>query len=467
VRGWINYSDAFIPLALLHLGNSQNLLWIFTINFILSVALIYGLLLCIILSSGSLTVNPFVGAAVCLILLPLCGASGLPYIPLLGLWLVYAAVLHWRSGQAKGKRNALLILSLTLTSWVIFTLYWYGYTKPAHHPSSSSVAALLRTSLEFISMSLGPATLTLWPYAAFAVLAFLVSGAAGAILMLRSRPEKRVAILGLLLFLGACIALALGIGWGRAFRGALWERYATLAAPVLFCVYFIWVLCKRPTPAQLGQMSLFTLFCMLFPINTLDGIDWAARHRQRMEAFRNDLEAGVPAPLLAEEHPDVCPVVPNELPVPPFITNGMHLLHESGFPPFKHLNETDYEAVPFTSPPIVVSQMTWDKAEGIATGPDPSLVFALPSARYVYAVRLKYSLSNPRGVPATLRVFWKDDEQDFSTSERNLTMTVETGPEEQTVLIGVNGLIRQFRIDPGAKPGFFRVAQIELVMRPS
>src|SRR5262249_43867337 len=76
LRGRMNYTDAFFPLALLNFGNHFNLFIGWQIQFIGSVVLAGVLLLIIVRNRERLTTGTVALAGVCLMLLPLFGANG-------------------------------------------------------------------------------------------------------------------------------------------------------------------------------------------------------------------------------------------------------------------------------------------------------------------------------------------------------------------------------------------------------
>src|SRR5690349_12683202 len=99
--GRTSLADAFFPLLLLHLGQWDNLLWAWQIQFVLPTVLVCTVLLAILAHpssppSGALAV----GAVLAVASLPLAGANGLVLAPPLAAWLVYAWWVSRRSGAA-------------------------------------------------------------------------------------------------------------------------------------------------------------------------------------------------------------------------------------------------------------------------------------------------------------------------------------------------------------------------------
>jgi hypothetical protein len=86
-RGYTLAFDALFPLVLLHLGQPQNLLWAFQLGFITGTLLVALLLALMVLGPTAGGSTRLVGIAVLTLLLPLCGANALAFVPGLALWL--------------------------------------------------------------------------------------------------------------------------------------------------------------------------------------------------------------------------------------------------------------------------------------------------------------------------------------------------------------------------------------------
>jgi hypothetical protein len=301
LRGRTSYTDAFFPLILLNWGHWDNILWAWQIQFISSTVLTGAFLLIIVLSGARLLWPGICLAGTCLVLLPVCGANGLAFVPALSLWLVYAGVLSWlcRCGVA-GKRDALLAWAFAVAAVLILYLSFVGYEKPAHHPQGNGIRDTLVMATRFLAASLGPESgLSWWPYSGYGVVGLLLAGAAILALIWLRRPDQRLRAAGLLCFLGGMACLALGIGWGRQ---EIYSRYVTLAAPALCCAYFVAGLYGGRALGLLVQGSLFVLLVVALPFNFQDGVIWGGKRHEALEAFLQDVRAGKPLYAVAERH---------------------------------------------------------------------------------------------------------------------------------------------------------------------
>jgi hypothetical protein len=311
LRGWTSFSDSFFPLAFLNFGQSGNFLWWWVFNHILAPVLACCLLLIILLRGNQLTPRYGILTGACLVLLSLSGPGGLPYVVTLAIWLGYRGGLYWRSpSELYGKRDCLLVIGLTLVAVLLVGLYFVGYTKALGVAAviglpEVSLKTSLETSIQVLSISLGPAVKPYWRLAGSVVLTLLLFSAAVLIIALIKEHRERLRALGLLLFIGATGSLVLIVGWARAGLGeeyALSGIYLNMALPALCCAYFIWIIYGKPGISNLVQMCLFTGMCLFFLPNLAIGLGVGRYFSTSRQAFEQDMRAGVPPFILAERH---------------------------------------------------------------------------------------------------------------------------------------------------------------------
>ena len=311
LRGWTTFSDSFFPLAFLNFGQGINFLWWWVFNHILDPLLACCLLLIILLRGKQLTLRYAILAGTCLVLLSLSGPGGLPYVLALAIWLGYRGGLYWRSSsELHGKRDCLLVMGLALLAVLLVGLYFVGYNKAlgiaaVFGPAEVSLKTSLETSVQVLSISLGPAVKPYWRLAGLGVLALLLLSVAVLIVALLKEPRERLRALGLLLFIGATGSLVLIVGWARAGLGeeyVLSGVYLNMALPALCCAYFIWIVYGKPGISTLVQMCLFTGMCLFFLPNLASGLGVGRYFSSLRQAFEQDMRAGVPPFILAERH---------------------------------------------------------------------------------------------------------------------------------------------------------------------
>jgi hypothetical protein len=455
LRGRMSYSDALFPLAVLHWGDWENLLWWWQFNFIMPMTLVGGLLLIIVRNRTSLTRGTGVLAGICLVLLPLCGPSGLAFVPALAVWLGYAGILRWRSPGPLDRSTSLLLWSLVSIALLLVPLYFVGLESTVPHPPLifSSFWPVFTTWIRLLSMSFGPAVAPLWKFFGLGMLGLLLSSAILLLAVWRKQPGERFRVLGLLSFMSGAVCLALGTAWGRAELDAgeaFKSHYVIIMIPLLYSVYFIWGVYKASTSGRLVQTCLFILICILTLPNMRIGLDAARYHADQMKAFERDMESGIPPDALSQRYcRSVCWEDPetSQEDKARFVA-WMRLLHQAGIGQFRSLKDAppSFREIPFLEKPIVASQLTTSKdGVGHALGRDAFLAFTLEKPRLVYGIRLKYSYKNA-GIPQELHVSWKNGDRNDVGSVRSLSLQLKTEPKEGTVTVWVYDTIDQFYV---------------------
>jgi len=330
-RGMLDYTDALFPFALLHFGHAGNWLWSFQVQFVAG-----AVLTCIILLALAPTGRPLSFKAkgvigLVTVLLPLCGANSLaPALPLTA-WLAYAGIASLRQGEGRGRRDGLLLLALAVVVWLTMAAYFAGYEASETHPPSASLQATLVTSLEFLSMSLGPSGASMWPGSALLV---ILTGVCAAGCLLRTEwrfPEERTRSTGLLAVLGGIVCVAMAVGYGRSGLGegiGLHIRYTVLAAPLLCCCYLAAMNCVSVRLSRFFQVCLFTLACSVSWANVDKGLEFAQNVRHRVRDFERDAWEGLPSSELASRHRGL--LYPRE----EILAERLEMLREAGWWPF-------------------------------------------------------------------------------------------------------------------------------------
>jgi hypothetical protein len=326
-------ADAFFPLLLLHLGQWDNLLWAWQIQFVLPTVLVSAVLLVILSTPSSPPSGAVaVGAALAVMALPLAGANGLVLAPALAAWLVYA----WWAGRHGASTRAAVGATGGIAALVLCGVYFIGYQPSPWNGASPGLGATLATTAKFVIYGLGPAAAKAW--VAFGILcaAVVLVSLVALLRALRGQQQERIRVVGLLAFFAACGILAAALGWGRAGRvaelGRMSPRYALLAAPLLCGAYFTLLLYASPGLRRLGPAALALLAALLFPLNTHEGLkrrDWFGAG---MAAFERDLASGASIDSLAERH---YPFLLHW--DEPLMATSMRQLRDAGFGPFRRL----------------------------------------------------------------------------------------------------------------------------------
>jgi hypothetical protein len=304
--GQTSLADAFFPLLLLQLGNWDNLVWGWQIQFVLPTVLACALLLIIVARPAPPTGGILLGGAIALIGLPLSGANGLIFTPVLAGWFAYAAWVRRRASGKDQETGLWLPAGAALVAGLLCVVYFIGYDPSPWNEPSPGLGATLATSGKFLALSVGPAAVKSWVLFGAVVSGVLVSSVIALVRAWRPRGDERLRIAGLLAFLAAIGVLALAVGWGRAGHvvatGRMPTRYVLLAAPGLCAAYFSLLLYGEGWLRRAGPAGLALLLALLFPLNTRIGFQRRAWFGEGMAAFEQDLAAGASPELLAQRH---------------------------------------------------------------------------------------------------------------------------------------------------------------------
>jgi hypothetical protein len=331
--GRTSLADAFFPLLLLHLGNWDNLVWGWQIQFVLPTVLACVLLLVIVARPGSPGRIGSIAAAIALIGLPLSGANGLVYAPTLAAWLGYTAWARRQDPGAERWSGDWLPGAAAGLALLLCAVYFIGYQASPWNQPSPGFGVTLETTGKFLALSLGPAAAKRWLLCASVAVLLFLTGVGLLIGSYRRERDERLRTIGLLAFFAAAAVMAFAVGWGRAGRavatGRMPSRYVLLAAPGLCAVYFAALLAgggwtRRALPAALALLA-----ALLFPFNTREGLkrrDWFGAG---FSLFERDLSAGESGELLASHHHGFL-LHWDE----PLMVRSLRQLHESAIGPF-------------------------------------------------------------------------------------------------------------------------------------
>ncbi len=298
LRGRWHPLDALVPALLLHWGHYENLLLGYQVAFLLPVFLASCWLVLSIRRSQPTVTDALWGGGV-LLLIMLCGGIGLAFVPWLSLWLGSVA---WRERSNWG-RVGLVVLAVGL-SWAYLGVCLHGLVGAVNPGEPKSQGVKLLAAWHMLSMSGGFLGVRM-PWLLGGVVFALMAGAsfvAGRVT--RKCPQERLRAVGLLLFLGAILSLALGIGAARTY--GLVSRYAHLAAMGVIGGYFALVLYGPVLPRRLGWLLGVSVPTLLVLGNLEAGLIHGTFRQLNARLLEADVRAGMPAAFLAEKHAIQC-----------------------------------------------------------------------------------------------------------------------------------------------------------------
>ena len=468
LRGRASLTDAFFPLVLLHWGHATNLLWGWQIEYFASVVLSCIALIAIVLRRASTRPTGGFAAGICILLLPLCGATGLVLVPALAAWLAYSAWLHARTSGAS-RRDACLLMGLAAAALLLVELYFIGWERVPWHPTGHSVHGMLENALRFATIGLGPATRALWPYSGFVT--FLVSGLTGALLarVCWREPRERGRAAGLLLFLGAMAALALAIGTRR---NGFEPRYVLLAVPAWCCMYFAWSVYGSPRHERAARALFLALAGVVVWPNTRLGESYGQELRSHLAAFERDMAAGVPMHELIHRYGD------HLHPHHDIPTEYLPMLRRAGIGAYRLLHEDPpFREVAVALDPIGSGDVEWSDSTATLIGPKPWIEFGLPADVHAAGIRLRYEYHDEEGTLPFVGISWKRSDQVGFPRERSRKYS-PTGDRANwergtwsrrhdpatTMTVWVADPVGQLLITANATPGAFVITELVLLV---
>jgi hypothetical protein len=123
LRGRITFTEAFLPLLLLNWRQTDNLLWCTQVQYGASTALAMPAL-AVVARSGNEATRPVVTLiGLAALLLCLCGANGVAFVPGFAVWLVVAGLKSWRAGNTW---NGVWATGWAFSAVVLTILYFVG-----------------------------------------------------------------------------------------------------------------------------------------------------------------------------------------------------------------------------------------------------------------------------------------------------------------------------------------------------
>jgi hypothetical protein len=313
-------------------------------------------------------------------------------------------------------------------------------------PESPGLAATGMAALRILALSLGTATK---PYATAWGLGVLAFGlvTAGALVKIGDWRAFGLAVL-----VGAQAGLVGVVAWSRAGMGIDYlylGHYLTLLAPALCGMYFVWEIYG----GRLGravQVGMVVVLAVLVPGNFRQAVAIGKDVQAKTQAFENDVRKGLPAFVLAEKHfsSDVVPRAEK-------ITEILKAHKANGVGVFAEIRE---------DPEYVV--------ERLPVGEE--LRFAIPEARHVYAMRLRYRYVKSENPFPTMQVSW----------DGGMATSTVPGPEQETwalvdgkirvdakvrtervLTVWVDAVVDEVRVVPDALPAELRVSGVEVLVR--
>jgi hypothetical protein len=309
LRGYTSVTDAVLPLSILNVGQAETLLLNLALSLLLTAWISFELIAAAGLAGWCPGWRLALRFGLFLVLLPLCGGSGLVMLPSLVLWLAGYIAWGWWSGQEPGGAARAIGLGLLMACSAVVALYLSGYAKPAHHPPAPSLAAAASTTLECLSLIVCPNVSEYWWPAGLTVVLLVAATLLRLTVVGLRAPGERPRALGLIAVILSMLSVAAAVGLSRSGLGpgaGLASRYITITAPLLSALYVAW-LAYGPAPARwVVHVSLLALVCLAVPANTEFGLRVGDHQRSVYLLVERGLRARLPASQLMGQ---ACPAL--------------------------------------------------------------------------------------------------------------------------------------------------------------
>jgi hypothetical protein len=309
VRGSARLKDAVLPLAMLNIAQGETLLNGYVMSLVLASGIAIALIVATAIGRGGDHNGMALALGVSLVLLPLCGGSGLVMLPPLMLWLVGYVAWGWWSGRRPVAWVRATGVGLFLASSVVVVLYLRDYVKPAHHPLPPSARAVTAATLKYLSLTVYPGMRGYaWPAGVFVAVLLAATLALLGIASFRS-PGERPRALGLVALILSMLGVGASVGFSRAGLGpdaGLASRYISLAMP-LFCTLYVAWLAYGNTAARAGvPLVLLALIILALPGGYRYGVWYGSYVHRCVRRVESSLRDHVPTPILLDR---TCPAI--------------------------------------------------------------------------------------------------------------------------------------------------------------
>ena len=300
LRGRMIWTDAIVPLLLLHGGHWEDITWPFQVAFTLFVLALAWILWR--MQTPREDADPALGLGI--FVLPFLGAATFPFVCLLAPWTI------WTSRRDPRPLRRRLTMGLAAGS-LLFLPFYFGFQRPDYFPPSPGPATDIAVAIQLLAGSLGIPGARSWPLSGW--LAGAVVGVTAVLGLLRSKSRSSA---GQLLVLTGLIVLALIIGHSRSgtsrFAGFN-ERYVTLFCLVPVLAYTAIPATRFPVVTRLAQALMLAAVALFYGRNSDHAEDILMERRHATRKLLRDVNAGVPIPLLARRHPYWSPQMVQQL----------------------------------------------------------------------------------------------------------------------------------------------------------
>jgi hypothetical protein len=312
LRGRTSVFDVALPLSILSISQTECLQIGFALNLVMTAGISWLLIATVCRVTRLPDWRTSLRVGLLLVLLPLCGGSGLVMLPPLILWLTGYLAFGWWSGRVPDWTAR--VLGLALVMLTLATVGWYltGFSRGSL-PVAPSPQAVVLTMLDVLSLVLTPSAWgqwyphqrVYWEFAGLLVAVLIAVTLVRLAVVARKSTEERPRAIGLIAILLSLLCVVAAVGVARSGFGpgtGLANRYFTISVPFLGVIYVAWLLYGPPSARRAIQLGLLTVVCAGMPYQIQFGRTIGGIHRDRMVKIEQDLRGGVTKSRLLDKY---------------------------------------------------------------------------------------------------------------------------------------------------------------------
>ena len=464
-RGRWSYTDAFLPIVLLNLGQAEAFSWAQTFAYLSATCWEMLLLIIVVTHRGALNRTSLILAGASLLLLPLSFGGGVVFAAMMVPWMIYQGWVVQGCIEPSSRHVRPIALASTLVTVTIIGLYFVGYRPlndaPGEQYVQPGLVVYAQTALKYLASGFGGAAYRpFWQFSSLLIAVILLATFLCLIQALaRSRLTGDPRAVGLASYMVSCMAVAWVVGMGRyAWGNTIFDsRYAAASVVALVGSYFVWELHGPPFLVPLGRMLFFTAAAGFLAANFQLGYLHGRTLRDAERAFLRDLRAAEPIPRLVAHHSWVTYWYYGQL------EQYLRQLRDAGIPPYNRLPPDPSFRVRSLGPePTEVVEIDWNGNGGRILGPDAYVRFDLDRPEFISGLRFRFSLVDPGGMMPAVRVRLQSDTKP-ELQHYNCRYVSTTG-EEAEIIIYVDDRISRVLLFPNNRVSSFRMSSIELLL---
>ena len=464
-RGRWSYSDAFLPIVLLNLGQAEAFCWAQTFAYLSATCLETLLLILIVTHRGALNRPSLILAGASLVLLPLTFGGGLVFAAMMVPWMTYQGTAVGKYRKLSGRHVEPIALAAVTITVMIIGLYFVGYRafKPVvvGRYVEPGLLAYATTALKYLASGFGGAARTPWWQVPGALIAVILLTSTLCLVKTVARDGSRCdpRTVGLASFMVSCIAVAWVVGltrypWADV---VLDSRYAAASVVLLVGSYFVWELLGPRALVSPGRVLFFSIAAGFLGANFQFGCHLGGFRKDSERAYLRDLLAAKPIPQIVAHHSL------NTYYYHQALETYLRQLRDAGIAPYNRLPpDPAFRHCTLRPRSVEIHEIDWQGDGGKILGPDAYVSFKLDRSTFVSGLRFRFSLVDPGGMLPAFKIHWQSDTE--PQLQRYSCPYNSTTGEEVEVVVYIDDWISRVVILPNNRVSSFWMSSIDLLL---